>query len=37
MGAIRRLSKANRAKVQAIREKSGVRAAIAAAKKMAKG
>lgn len=37
LGAIRRLSVQNRAKVKAIREKSGVRAAIAAAKKMATG
>jgi hypothetical protein len=37
LGAIRRLSKADRAKIKAIREKSGVRAAIAAANKMAKG
>jgi hypothetical protein len=36
LGAIRRLSKMNRVRVKAIREKSGVRAAIAAAKKMAK-
>jgi hypothetical protein len=36
LGTIRPLSKANRAKVKAIREKSGVRAAIAAARKMAK-
>lgn len=35
LGAIRRISAVNRAKVKAIREKSGVRAAIAAAKKMA--
>jgi len=35
MAAVRRLSKADRAKVKAIRETSGVRAAIAAAKKMA--
>lgn len=35
LGAIRRLSKVNRAKVKAVREKSGVRAAIAAARKMA--
>jgi len=34
LGAIRRLSKADRAKVKAIREKSGVRVAIAAAKRM---
>jgi hypothetical protein len=36
LGAIRQLSKANRAKAKAIREKSGVRAAIAAAKRMAR-
>jgi hypothetical protein len=36
MAAVRRLPKAARAKVKAIREKSGVRAAIAAAKKMAR-
>ena len=36
LGTIRPLSKANRAKVKAIRGKSGVRAAIAAARKMAK-
>jgi hypothetical protein len=36
MAAVRRLPKADRAKVRAIREKSGVRAAIAAAKRMAK-
>jgi hypothetical protein len=36
LGAVRRLSKANRAKVKAIREKSGVRAAVAAARKLAK-
>jgi hypothetical protein len=36
MAAVRQLSKADRAKVKAIREKSGVRAAIAAAKRMAK-
>jgi hypothetical protein len=36
LGAIRRLSVTARAKVKAIREKSGVRAAIAAAKKMAR-
>lgn len=35
MAAVRRLSKAGRAKIKAIREKSGVRAAIAAAKKIA--
>ena len=35
LGAIRRLSKASRAKVKAIRKSSGVRAAIAAARKMA--
>jgi len=36
LGTVRPLSKANRAKVKAIRAKSGARAAIAAAKKMAK-
>ena len=36
LGAIRGLSKPNRAKVKAIREKMGVRAAIAAARKMVK-
>ena len=36
LGAVRPLSKVNRAKMKAIREKSGVRTAIAAAKKMAK-
>jgi hypothetical protein len=36
LGTVRPLSKANRAKVKAIRQKSGVRAAIAAARKMAK-
>ncbi len=36
LGAVRPLSKADRLKVKAIREKSGVRAAIAAAKKIAK-
>jgi hypothetical protein len=36
MAAVRRLSKANRAKVKAIRARSGARAAIAAAKKMAR-
>jgi hypothetical protein len=36
MAAVRRLSKANRLRVKAIREKVGVRAAIAAARKMAK-
>jgi hypothetical protein len=36
MAALRPLPKAARAKIKAIREKSGVRAAIAAAKKMAK-
>jgi hypothetical protein len=36
LGAIRRLPANSRAKVKAIREKSGVRTAIAAAKKMAK-
>ena len=35
LGTIRPLSKANRAKVKAIREKSGVRAAIAVAKRIA--
>jgi hypothetical protein len=35
LGAIRRLSKADRTKVKAIRAKSGVKVAIAAAKKMA--
>ena len=35
LGAIRRLSKADRAKAKTIREKSGVRAAIAEAKRMA--
>lgn len=35
LGAIRRLSKASRAKVKAIRKTSGVKAAISAAKKMA--
>lgn len=35
MAAVRRLSKADRAKIKGIREKSGVRSAIAAAKKMA--
>lgn len=35
MAAVRRLPKADRAKVKAIREKSGVRAAIAAAKRLA--
>lgn len=35
LGAIRPLSKANRAKVKAIREKAGVRAAIATAKRIA--
>lgn len=37
LGAIRPLSVAGRAKVRAIRQTSGVRAAIAAAKRMAKG
>jgi len=37
LGAIRRLSAEARAKVRDIRAKSGVRAAIAAAKRMAKG
>jgi hypothetical protein len=36
LAAVRPLSKANRAKVRAIREKSGVTKAIAAAKRMAK-
>lgn len=36
MAAVRQLPKADRAKFKAIREKSGVRAAIAAAKRMAK-
>jgi hypothetical protein len=36
MAAVRQLPKAGRAKVKAIREKSGVRATIAAAKKMAR-
>ena len=36
MAAVRRLPKAARAKIKAIREKSGVKAAIAAAKKMTK-
>jgi hypothetical protein len=36
MAAVRRLPKAGRAKVKAIREKSGVAAAVAAAKRMAK-
>ncbi len=35
LGAIRRLSKASRAKVREIRKSSGVKAAIAAAKKLA--
>lgn len=35
LGAIRRLSKASRAKVREIRKKEGVKAAIAAAKKLA--
>ena len=34
LGAIRQLSKAARKKIKAIREKSGVKAAIAAAKRM---
>jgi hypothetical protein len=34
LGAVRRLSKSDRAKVKAIREKSGVRAAITAARKL---
>jgi hypothetical protein len=33
---VRRLSKANRAKAKAIREKSGIRAGVAAAKKLGK-
>ena len=37
LGAVRRLSKANRAKVKAIRQKSGVQAAISHAKKLAGG
>jgi ParB-like chromosome segregation protein Spo0J len=36
MAAVRQLPKADRAEVKAIREKSGVRAAIAAAKRMAR-
>lgn len=36
LGAIRRLSKAARKQIKAIREKSGVKAAIAAARKMTK-
>jgi hypothetical protein len=36
MAAVRQLPKADRAKIKAIREKSGVRAAIAAAKMMAR-
>lgn len=36
LGAVRRLSKADRAKVKAIREKQSVRAAIRVAKKLAK-
>jgi hypothetical protein len=36
LASIRRLPKAARAKIKAIREKSGVKAAVAAAKKMAK-
>ena len=36
LGTVRPLSKANRAKVKAIRETKGVRAAIAAARKMGK-
>jgi hypothetical protein len=35
LGHVRKLSKANKAKIKAIREKSGVRAAIAAARRMA--
>ena len=37
LGAIRQLSKASRAKVREIRKSSGVAAAIAAARKMARG
>jgi hypothetical protein len=37
LGAVRRLSKADRAKVRAVRQAKGIRAAIAAAKKLAKG
>jgi hypothetical protein len=37
MAAVRRLSKADRGKIKALRDKAGVRAAIAAAKRMAKG
>ena len=37
MAAVRRLSKANRAKVKKVREAKGVSAAIASARKMAKG
>ena len=36
LGAVRQLSAANRAKVKVIREKKGIRAAITAAKKLAK-
>jgi hypothetical protein len=36
LGAVRLLSAANRAKVKAIREKKGIRAAITAAKKLVK-
>jgi hypothetical protein len=36
MAAVRPLTKEQRAKIKAIREKSGVQAAIAAAKRMAK-
>jgi len=36
MAAVRRLPKADRAKVKGIREKSGVAAAVAAAKRMGK-
>jgi hypothetical protein len=36
LGYVRTLSKAAKAKVKAIRKKSGVRAAIAAARRMAK-
>ena len=37
LAAVRRLPKASRLQVRAIREKKGIRAAITAAKKMAKG
>jgi len=36
MAAVRQLTKEKRAKIKAIREKSGVRAATAAAKRMAR-